>query len=145
MALFPCSICRKNKPGKLATAYWAWFKADGERTARKLRYCLEDAMSELAFVQRYLQETATNGETFACLDCGSALGDDMSRLYVTLYLPNSMPVEVGLPLCEQHSIARRSELTELGEPLPDRGAVMRGPSPLLTAWDAFHVEPLKAS
>lgn len=144
MSVFPCSICKRRLPGKLATAYWAWFDQDGGRSAWKLRYCLEDAMQHLSVILQPSEVLNGSLEVFACVSCGADAKEDSDPLYCTLYLPGKEPTEYALQVCTACAGKLRPPLIENGERLPDRGGVVRGPSPSITAWDALGLSPSKS-
>lgn len=141
MAIYPCSLCGMRRPGKLASAYWAWFNADGARSAWKLRYCLECAPEGLAIVLQSQSHLDSDSTVFDCLSCGTNATDDSDPVYLTLYLPGKEPTEYAVQLCGACAAKLRIPITENGERLPDRGGVVRGPSPSITAWDALGIEP----
>lgn len=141
MSVFPCSVCRQRKPGKLATAYWAWFLADGERSAWKLRYCLACAGPSLSIVLETQRSAELDQNVFACVSCGSSAEMDSDPIYLTLYLPSKEPMEYALQLDGACAARLRIPITSLGEHLPDRGGVVRGPSPSPSAWDALGLAP----
>jgi hypothetical protein len=141
MSVFPCSNCRQRKPGKLATAYWAWFLADGERSAWKLRYCpacAEDALLKLLNQVRGMDGTS---DVSACVSCGTNAAEDSDPIYLTLYLPGKEPMEYALQLDGACAARLRIPVTTHGERLPDRGGLVRGPSPSTSAWDALGLSP----
>ena len=141
MSVFPCTVCRQRKPGKLATAYWAWFLADGERSAWKLRYCPACAQDSLLGLLNRLRELGETSEVFACVSCGSSAQTDSDPIYLTLYLPGKEPMEYALQLDSACAVRIRAPITTKGERLPDRGGVVRGPSPSTSAWDALGLAP----
>lgn len=142
MSVYPCSVCKQRKPGKLATAYWAWFLADGERSAWKLRYCPADAQDALLSLLTRLHEQGATSEVFACVSCGADASTDSDPMYLTLYLPGKEPMEYALQLDSACAAKLRSPITTQGERLPDRGGLVRGPSPSNTAWDALGFNPV---
>lgn len=141
MSVFPCSVCRQRKPGKLATAYWAWFLADGERSAWKLRYCPADAQDALLTLLTSLHEMGTDSTVFACISCGADASTDSDPIYLTLYLPGKEPMEYALQLDGACAAKLRIPITAKGERLADRGGLVRGPSPSTSAWDALGLAP----
>lgn len=141
MSVYPCSMCRGRKPGKLASAYWAWFNADGARSAWKLRYCLDCASESLSILLATFQETAGETGVFACISCGASAETDSDPIYCTLYLPGKEPTEYALQLDGACAARLRVPITTHGERLADRGGVVRGPSPSISAWDAMGLSP----
>lgn len=141
MSIYPCSVCGGRKPGKLASAYWAWFVADGSRSAWKLRYCQGCAVEHLSGVLSKLRELGESSEVFACVSCGTDASKDSDPIYLTLYLPGKEAEEYALQLCAACAAKLRSPLTTMGDRLTDRGGVVRGPSPTPTAWDLLGLRP----
>ena len=141
MSVYPCSVCKQRRPGKLASAYWAWFKADGERSAWKLRYCAACASQHLSAILTNLRGAGDSEEVFACVSCGAGATDDSDPMYLTLYLPGREPEELALQLCSSCAAKLRIPITTQGDRLPDRGGVVRGPSPSTSTWDALGLGP----
>jgi hypothetical protein len=141
VSVYPCSTCRQRKPGKLATAYWAWFLADGERSAWKLRYCPACAQDALLALLTSLQESGVSPNVFACISCGASAETDSDPIYLTLYLPGKEPMEYALQLDGACAARLRIPITTHGERLADRGGLVRGPSPSVSAWDALGLSP----
>lgn len=128
MSIYPCSRCKKRLPGKLATAYNAWFEGDNTRIAFKQRLCVGCLGEELGEIIRNAVELADDSET--CPACGSGNGDgDMDPTFVTVYIPGREPAEFGLNTCGACAAKLRVELRQGGEALAERGAMLRGPSP----------------
>jgi hypothetical protein len=142
MSVFPCSMCGGRKPGKLASAYWAWFKADGERVAWRVRYCLGCAGEHLSILLSSSQLTSENSSVFACVSCGADASADSDPMYCTLYLPKKEPMEYALQLDGACAAKLRVPISTKGERLPDRGGVVRGPSPDTSAWDRLGLAPV---
>lgn len=141
MSVYPCSVCRQRRPGKLASAYWAWFNADGNRSAWKLRYCPECALGNLGVLLNVSQPVEMTESVFACISCGASAETDSDPIYCTLYLPGKEPMEYALQLDGACAAKLRIPITTHGERLPDRGGVVRGPSPSTSAWDALGLSP----
>lgn len=138
-----CSLCSHKRMGeKLASAYWAWYKADGERIAWKLRYCLACARESLPLLGSAFQAAEQSEDVSSCLSCGIDASEDLDPIYCTLYLPGKEPMEVELALCGACAAKLRIPISENGERLPDRGGGVRGPSPSVTAWDALGLNPV---
>jgi hypothetical protein len=135
-----CSFCRQRSRDKLATAYWAWFNADGVRVAWKLRYCLDDARQQLSPVFQISSVLAETSEVFACASCGIGVEQDLDPVYLTLYLPKQERTDVEIPLCGACAARWRIPITEHGEKQPDRanGATNNGNA---DAWAALGIEP----
>jgi NAD-dependent SIR2 family protein deacetylase len=141
VSAIPCSCHRTKHPGKLAVAYWAWFLADGSRSAWKVRYCLDGAEEHLKAILAASQELRDSMEVFACTSCGASAESDSDPIYCTLYLPRREPMEVAVQLCAACAAKLRIPIVEMGARLPDRMAGMRGPSSATTAWDVLGLAP----
>lgn len=141
MSVYPCSVCRQRKPGKLASAYWAWFNADGARSAWKVRYCSACASESLSQLFATLRETDGQSSAFACVSCGADASLDSDPMYLTLYLPGKEPEEIALRLDGACAAKLRIPITTQGDRLEDRGGVVRGPSHGNSAWDALGLSP----
>lgn len=142
MSVHPCSLCRARKPGKLASAYWAWFLENGDRSAWKLRYCPGCAQDSLLHILSALRDMGESENVFACISCGGSAETDSDPIYLTLYLPKKEPMEYALQLDSACAAKLRIPIVEHGERLPDRGGLVRGPSPSDSAWDALGLESL---
>lgn len=141
MSVYPCSMCKQRKPGKLASAYWAWFLADESRSAWKVRYCPECAKESLVQLLQSLRDMGETDNVFACVSCGADSSTDSDPIYLTLYLPSKEPMEYALQLDAACAAKLRIPITQHGARLQDRGGVVRGPSPLTSTWDAMGFEP----
>jgi len=135
VSVYPCSVCRMRRPGKLATAYWAWFNADGNRSAYKLRYCQPCAVEVLVPTLKTFLTAVESDSVFACVGCGADASQDSDPIYLTLYLPGKEPEELALQFDSACAAKTRIPIVDKGEALPDRGGVVRGPSPSLSDWD----------
>jgi hypothetical protein len=132
MALFPCSICGQRRPGKLASLYNAWFGDGQTRIAYKQRLCIECLTAR--FIDSFKRELGREVGDFSCIGCGGDATKDAEPIYVTLYLPKEEPREFALIYCSECHVAARADCSEGAEPLADRGASVRGPSPSLPNW-----------
>lgn len=141
MSVYPCSICKTRRPGKLATAYWAWFQTDGSRRAVKVKYCLGCAPEHLSILLEASQLSPENSNVFACVSCGADASEDSAPVYCTLYLPKKEPMEYALQLDDACAVKLRAMISTTGEPLEDRGGGVRGPSPDTSAWDRLGLAP----
>ena len=143
MSVYPCSMCKRRLPGKLAAAYWAWFNADGGRSAWKVRYCLDCASEHLRILLQTSPALDGTSDVFACISCGASASQDSDPIYCTLYLPGKTPQEYAVQLDAACAAKLRIPITSSGERLPDRGGVVRGPSPSISAWDALGLSPVE--
>ena len=141
MSVYPCSVCRTRRPGKLASAYWAWFNADGARSAWKLRYCAQCAPGSLSEVLQRSRTADGTENVFGCVFCGADASRDSDPLYLTLYLPGKEPEELAIQACGACAARVRVPIVTQGDRLEDRGGVVRGPSPSTSAWDALGLAP----
>jgi hypothetical protein len=142
VSVYPCSVCGGRKPGKLASAYWAWFLADGSRSAWKLRYCLGCASESLSILLNPSLQQGGSLDVFACISCGASAEEDSDPIYCTLYLPGKEPAEFALQLDSACAAKLRIPITSHGDRLLDRGGVTRGPSSSTSAWDALGLAPV---
>lgn len=143
MSVYPCSMCGVRRPGKLASAYWAWFLADGSRSAWKVRYCPGCAREHLhELLSRLFEMGAEATDVFACVSCGLNANEDSDPIYLTLYLPGREAEELALQLDSACAAKLRIPITEHGSRLQDRGGVVRGPSPSTSAWDSLGLSPI---
>jgi hypothetical protein len=141
VSVYPCSVCRQRKPGKLATAYWAWFREEGDRCAYKCRYCPDCAMEALHKLLLELRGMGQVREATACISCGSDANEDAVPIYLTLYLPKKEPEEFALMLDSSCSARIQAQIMAVGDPLADRGGLVRGPSLSTRAWDEMGLVP----
>lgn len=88
-----------------------------------------------------LRATDGTSDGFACVSCGTDASQDSDPVYLTLYLPGKEPEEIALQLDGACAAKLRIPITTHGERLPDRGGVVRGPSPSTSAWDALGLAP----
>jgi hypothetical protein len=137
----PCSMCRRPSASKMASAYWAWFRADGERTAWKLHYCLECAAGALSVLSNASSQLTETSDVFACVACGASAETDSDPMWCTLYLPGKDRMELALQLDTACAAKLRIPITQNGSRLPDRNAQLRGPSTSTSAWDALGLSP----
>jgi len=142
VSVFPCSICRARRPGKLATAYWAWFDDGGARHAWKQRFCASCALDNLQKLLMTLSAAGSISDVFACVACGASAEHDSDPVYLTLYVPGKDPQELALQLDGPCAVDIRVKAMTGAERLEDRGGVVRGPSTSTSAWDALGIGPL---
>lgn len=137
MAFQPCSMCGQRKPGKQASAYWAWFLADGSRTAWRQRLDAECLVETYASLLQSSNTDSTDEPT--CVGCGGTLTDDWDPVFLTLYLPRQEVREYEIPMCAACAASRRVTMQHGAERLADRQ--VRGPSPSATGPDPFAALP----
>jgi len=141
MSVYPCSACRTKRPGKLANLYWAWFLADGARSGWKQRLCAYCAPIKIGELLRTVRAGSMADSPFACLACGIDASGDSDPVYLTLYVPGRDPEELAFQLDSACAVKIRAQAQEGAERLPDRGGLVRGPSPTTTVWDALGLSP----
>lgn len=141
MSRFPCSFCHGKVLGKIAVGYWAWFTADGVRSAWKTRYCVACASQHLRWLFSPTLADSSSTDPFVCISCGSSCQQDSAPMWLTLYVPGQEPREYEIQLDSACAAKLRSPLVSSGEKLPDRNAQVRGPSSLTSAWDALGLAP----
>jgi|SRR5215467_1201742 len=140
-SVYPCSMCGHHPKGKLARAYWAWFRADGSRTSWSLRYCAECARRDLVKLLNDSSPAAESLDAFACVNCGGSAEDDSDPMYLTLYLPQRDPMDRALQLDSSCAAKLRIVITENGWQNPDRQTQVRGPSTNTHEWEDFDLGP----
>jgi len=138
----PCSSCRFKKPGKYAAAYWAWFNADGTRSAWKQRFCAPCAQSALHTLLLTLSNVSSDSSDYDCVECGADATSDDDPVYLTLYVPGREPTEYVVPLDAPCAVSFRMKAMTGAERLPDRGGVVRGPSTSDSDWDQLTPVPV---
>lgn len=141
MSRFPCSFCHGKVLGKIAVGYWAWFLADGSRSAWKVRYCVACASKNLRWLLSVAPSVSESTQVFTCISCGASIGEDSDPMWLTLYVPGQEPREWEIQLDAACAAKLRGPLVSSGERLPDRNAQVRGPSSLTSAWDALGLDP----
>lgn len=125
----------------MATAYWAWFNADGARAAWKQRFCASCAVDALQVLLSTLRNADLDSNVFACVSCGADASQDSDPVYLTLYVPGREPQEYALQLDAACAANIRTKAIAGAERLADRGGLVRGPSPLASTWDALGLAP----
>jgi hypothetical protein len=140
MSRFPCSVCKGRVLGKMAVAYWAWFKADGERTAWKVRYCAECAAKHFSQLFQTLRSNSTATDLFICTLCGGRNETDSDPVWLTLYVPGQQVRELEVNLDGACAAKLRGPLVSFGEQLENRELGSRRPSTVTSAWDALGAE-----
>lgn len=127
MSIRPCHLCKRRADGKLASAYWAWFLADGERVAWRQRLCMPCLTSTFLTVLQTSKSASMEEPT--CPVCGGSSEHDSDPVFLVLYLPKQDPREFELNTDAACAAKIRGNIFELGERLANRQAQVRGPSP----------------
>lgn len=135
-----CSYCGERRGPKLATAYWAWFRADGVRTCWKVFYCVDDASNWLTKQLSNGSSTAENAPMSACLQCGTDTTQDLDPVFCTLYLPGLERQDFDIPLCGHCAAVLRSDITSRGIHQPNRQEAQTL-EPVATSWAALGLVP----
>ena len=143
MSLLPCSVCGRRRPGKLASAYWAWFDANGERAAWKLRYCLECAQEGLSVLFKDSQQEENESTVFDCVSCGSQVQEDSDPIFVTLFLPGKEATEHSLQLDGACAARWRIPITLHGTKLENR-PLESTRKEAISAWAAIGIDPRRS-
>lgn len=138
LSRFPCSVCKTRNAGKLASAYWAWFRADGVRTAWKQRLCVECAQRELK--QLLASATTSSLDVCRCPSCGADSSSDLDPIYLTIYVPKQEPSEWSLTTCASCAARVRITAQNGAEKLPDRQVSSSLPS-ATSPWDSLGINP----
>lgn len=118
MSVFPCGRCGQRVPGKLASVYWAWFDASGERQAWKELLCAPCVGTALRELLRKSQEASPN--VAQCPACGSDSSADMDPIYATVYMPKMEPLELQLVTDAACAAKLRIPIVDSGRKLPNR-------------------------
>lgn len=126
MSIRPCHLCQKRVPGRLSSAYWAWFLADGERVAWRQRLCMPCLTSHFLAILRNASSDSTASLT--CPACGGSSESDSDPVFLVLYLPKTDPREFELNTDAACAAKIRANIFELGERLANRQVEARGPS-----------------
>jgi hypothetical protein len=129
---------------KLASAYWAWFNADGERTAWRMKYC--PACVHEVFKPLLTDSPAQENESdiFACLLCGTSAENDSDPVFCTLYLPGQPEMEYSFPLDGACAASLRGPITTHGTRLPNRDGSTVNRS-TVDPWAAIGILPNQAA
>jgi ribosomal protein S27AE len=142
MSLIPCDGCRLRPPEKLSQVTWAWYSADGERTAYRKRLCTACFCSKVLPLDKVVDYDA-----LTCPACGISTEHDMDPCYVTAYIPGQGKYQLEMPLCPVHAIEVHVYAAEGGAKLENRERVEGlepGPSTVATResyWSSIGVRP----
>lgn len=139
MSVYPCSRHGARAPGKLASVYWAWFLADGERRAYRERLCIP-CFAQYVVAINIEAENAPE----SCPVCHASTAGDADPVFATVFRPGSDPEETIWNTCGVCAVEVRAPIVASGIPLEDRnlGTSGEGPRPLTqasptAAWDAM--------
>lgn len=134
-----CSFDGQRSDQKLATAYWAWFNADGARTAWKVRYCVDHARTNLLWLFSPSSEPEEEASIFACRACGTDCTEDSDPIYCTLFLPKRDRMDFECQMCGACAAKVRITIVDVGEKQPDRNG--KSTFADVDAWAAIGVQP----
>ena len=143
MSVYPCSRHGQRAPGKLASVYWAWFLADGERRAYRERLCIPCYAQFVVAIGIEAVEQPDH-----CPICHTEVGRDADPIFATVYRPGAEPEETMWNTCGVCAVSARAPIVEGGIPLEDRtrGTLGEGPRPLTqgsstAAWADLGIVP----
>ena len=139
---FACAVCGTRNAGKLAAAYWAWFRADGVRSAWKQRLCVACAAKELS--QLLASSQNSSSDMTMCPSCGADSSDDLDPVFLTLYVPGQERSDLSLMTCAACAVHVRSTALVGAEKLEDRSDGSSKPS-AIDAWATFAARELPAT
>jgi hypothetical protein len=134
MVPFRCSSCGTRPRAKLAQLYWAWFRADGERTAWKQRLCVDCTDSQLRTLLASSQ--AASFDSTMCPSCGADASEDLDPIFLTLYVPRQERLDFELTTCASCAARIRVAAQVGAEKLENRSLVSSQDSSL-TAWSSL--------
>jgi hypothetical protein len=138
LARSKCAGCGTRSAGKLASLYWAWFKADGVRTAWKQRLCVSCTIARLSKVLSHSQDQSE--DLTMCPSCGTDSSADLDPIYLTLYVPGREKHSADLSTCAVCATHLRVTAQENAMPLSDRSSSGAGSS-ATDPWDALGLAP----
>lgn len=138
MVPFRCAGCGARPRSKLAQLYWAWFRADGVRTAWKQRLCVDCTIERLRTLLAHSQEESS--DLTMCPSCGADASKDMDPIYLTLYVPKQERSDWSLTTCAPCAVSIRLAAQTGATRLEDRQENNSGAS-LTSAWDALGLSP----
>ena len=129
MSGYPCSSCGQRVAGRIASAYVAWIKADGERIAYKLRLCFDCV--RVNFTPLFTNMRKADPQSLSwCPVCEKETSPaELDPVYLTLYLPKDDPKEYAFQFHAACAARFRGPVASNGIRLADRGGRVRGPSP----------------
>lgn len=143
MSLIPCDSCAKRVPEKLSQATWAWYRADGVRTAYRQRLCTACYCMNILPLDKPLDL-----EELHCPACGISTQHDLDPVYATVYVPGlRAKQQFEFPTCGACAVEIRNRAQRGAQFLPDRRGV-EGPdsSPSSTTtresyWSGIGIAP----
>lgn len=133
-----CAGCGTRLGGKLASLYWAWFRADGERTAWKQRLCAICTGTRLGTLLAH--STEDSSALTMCPACGADASTDLDPIYLTVYPPKRERLDFELTTCAPCAARIRSAAQENAEKLANRSLPSSDDS-ATRAWDALGLSP----
>lgn len=139
-----CYRCGGTFQHKLASAYWAWFNAEGERSAWSMKYCPECAVAIFSGLLNDSPAADQESEVFACVSCGTDCSQDSDPIFCTLFLPGQPAMELSLQLDGACAANYRGPIVTNGDRLANRD----GHSPRtarVDPWAAIGILPREAA
>lgn len=122
MSLIPCDSCRQRVPEKLCQTTWAWYTADGHRTAWRQRLCTACFCTNLAPLDKPM-----DFDHLTCPSCGISTDTDMDPCYATAYIPGQGRSQYEFATCPSCAVTIRTRAQQGAVKLEDRSSV-EGPS-----------------
>jgi len=115
VSLIPCDYCGKRVPEKLAQTSWAWYRADGQRTAYRQRLCTTCFCTTVLPLDKPLDL-----DELHCPACGESTQHDMDPVYATVYIPGSGKQQFEFPTCPACAAELRTRAQKGAVKLEDR-------------------------
>lgn len=118
MSLIPCDACSKRVPEKLCQVTWAWYLANGVRTAYRQRLCTTCYATTLLPLDKPM-----DFDDLKCPACGISVEHDMDPCYATAFIPGAGRQQFELPTCPACAVTLRARAQQGAQHLEDRGRV----------------------
>jgi len=122
MSLIPCDYCGSRVPEKLCQVTWAWYAADGRRTAWRQRLCTACFCSNLLPM-----DVPLDFGSLTCPACHISTEHDMDPVYATAFIPGQGKQQFELPTCPSCAVKVRAAGQKGAVKLEDQTSV-EGPS-----------------
>jgi hypothetical protein len=134
-----CGACGTRPPGKIASVYWSWLKADRARVAYRqflCPSCVRDVILPLL--------EPVDGSLLMCPMCHAPSDDDLDPVYSKVYVPGTDPIALELATDAVCAAELRARALAGAEQLEDRGAEFGGQAPkpsVPSEWAALGIVP----
>jgi hypothetical protein len=135
-----CGYCHEKPRGGMASVYWAWFDADHQRVAYRVKYCAPDAARYLKPLLVAWLEHLDNQFSSLCDSCGEQLEQEQNVIYARIYLPGHEERDLDASLCDSCYAKLAGDFIEHGEQLKNRDQF--APAHANTAWTALGIYPV---